>query len=40
MNRNSLLKTLRNVFAAPAPYTSRFDGVDPKVMPLLSTRYV
>ena len=40
MTRFSLLKTLRNVFATPPRYVSRYDRVDSKLLPLMSQRYV
>ena len=40
MTRFLLLKILRNVFATPARTVSRYDRVDPKLLPLISQRYV
>ena len=40
MTRFSFLKIFRNVFATPGRYVSRYDRVDPKLLPLLSQRYV
>jgi hypothetical protein len=40
MTRFSLLKILRNVFATPPRYVSRYDRVDVKLLPLISQRYV
>lgn len=40
MTRFSFLKAARNVFAAPVAHVSSFDRVDPKLLPLISARYV
>jgi len=40
MNRFSFLKTARRVFTAPTPHVSNFDRVDPKLLPLITARYV
>ncbi len=40
MTRLSLLKIFRKLFATPARYVSRYDRVDPKLLPLISQRYV
>ncbi len=40
MTRTSILKAVRNALAAPAPYVTRYDRVDAKLLPLVSQRYV
>ncbi len=40
MNRLLILKAALNRFAAPATHVSNLDRVDPKLLPLVSARYV
>jgi len=40
MTRFSIVKTARRVFAAPTPHVSNLDRVDPKLLPLMTARYV
>lgn len=36
----TLLQALRLAFAEPARRVSHYDRVDPKILPLVNTRYV
>ena len=40
MTRFSFVKTARRVFAKPTPHVSNLDRVDPKLLPLITARYV
>lgn len=40
MTRFAIMKTARRVFTAPAPHVSNLDRVDPKLLPLITARYV
>ena len=40
MNRFLIIKAALNLLTAPAPHVSHLDRVDPKLLPLVSARYV
>jgi len=40
MNRFLIIKAALNLFTAPATHVSNLDRVDPKLLPLVSARYV
>lgn len=40
MNRFLIIKAALSLFTAPATHVSNLDRVDPKLLPLISARYV
>ncbi len=40
MTRFAILKAAYRTFAAPTPHVSNLDRVDPKLLPLMTARYV